>query len=296
MDLQFPSIPVVLIFCLILFMLVKNGKRSRTRNSKLHPGPRKLPLAGNENYTYVIFNNLVKKYGPIMHLQLGEISTVVVSSPRVAQQIMKTHDLIFADRPEILASKIMSYNCAGVAICRYGDYWRQLRKIVVLELSSARQVRLFGSVREEEVSNMIQIISLKDGLPVNLTELTSSLYNDITSRAAFGNKCKDKEVLISLLQEATSLSGGFAMEDLFRSIKMLHFIGGVASKLKRMHKRVDKFLAEVIEEHQRNRTTTECFNDGQSEEDLVDVLLRVQESGELQFPLAMENIKAVILV
>ncbi|OVA20160.1 Cytochrome P450 [Macleaya cordata] len=275
MELQFPFYPLMLPFLLFLFMVIlKKRKRSKTKNpnSKLPPGPKKLPLIGNLHNLLGLphhsLRDLAMKHGPLMHLQLGEVSAIVVSSPKVAKQIMKTHDLNFADRPEILAAKILGYNCTDIVFARYGDYWRQLRKIAVMDLLSAKQVKSFRSLREEEVSNLIQRISLKAGLPINLSETISSLTNDITSRAAFGKRCKDKEVFISLMKEI--------------------------SKLERIHKKVDRILDEIIEEHTRNGTSTINTNSGYFEEDLADVLLRLQESGGLEFPLTTENIKAVL--
>ncbi|XP_026429952.1 premnaspirodiene oxygenase-like [Papaver somniferum] len=271
--------------------------RKTSTNNKLPPGPRKLPLIGNLHnmlgLPHRTLRNLAKKYGPLMHLQLGEFSVVIVSSPRVAKQIMNTRDLLFADRPEFLVGKITGYDSTGIGLSRYGDYWKQLRRISAMELLSASKVRSFRSLREEEVSSMIQSISLKPGSPINLSEKIRSLSNDIICRAAFGNKCKDKEMLISMLHEVARLVG-FAFEDLFPSLKLLHFIGGMKQKLTRIHKKIDMFLEETIEEHRRDKLLTSSTNDGYLEEDFVDVLLRVQESGELKVPLTIDNIKAVI--
>ncbi|RZC85040.1 hypothetical protein C5167_047824 [Papaver somniferum] len=272
-------------------MVLKNGERS---SSKLPPGPRRLPLIGNlHNMVGLVphrsLRNLAKKYGPIMHLQLGEVPILVVSSPSVAKQIMKTHDLVFADRPEIYAAKIMLYDCSNVVFSRYGDYWREMRKIFVLHLLSAKHVPLFRPLREEEVKNTIKSISLQAGVRINLSKRITSLFNTITSRAAFGDKCKVNEEVISMMRESLTLVGG--LEDLFPSLKLLHRIGGMKSKLLGLHQEVDKFLERVIQEHRKSRMVK--IDDGElEEEDLVDALLRVQESGELS--LTTQNIKAVI--
>ncbi|MCL7050572.1 hypothetical protein MKW94_021189, partial [Papaver nudicaule] len=155
MELQFPNfIPVVLSLLPLLLWFIsttKIAKRFKTKpttSSKLPPGPWKVPLLGNLHQLMLgplphhTLRDLAKKHGPLMHLQLGEVSTIVVSSPKVAKQVMNTHDLLFADRGELLAARILTYNYTDVAFSPYGDYWRQLRKIFVLEFLSAKQVLL----------------------------------------------------------------------------------------------------------------------------------------------------------
>ncbi|KAL7249122.1 hypothetical protein ACSBR1_011315 [Camellia fascicularis] len=61
-----------------------------------------------------------------------------------------------------------------------------------------------------------------------------------------------------------------------------------------MHKRIDQILENILNEHRERKRITESGN-GEAEEDLVDVLLRIQQHGDLEFPLTDNNIKAVIL-
>ncbi|KAI3862160.1 hypothetical protein MKX03_013574 [Papaver bracteatum] len=292
------------VFLLLLLMVVKTAIekfKSKNPNSKFLPGPWKLPVVGNLHQLMLghlphhTLRDLARKYGPFMHLQLGEVSTVIVSSPKMAKQIMKTHDLTFADRGATLASKIMTYNCTDVAFSPYGDYWRQLRKIFMLELLSTKRVQSFGSIREEEVSNLINSISLMAGSQINLSEKISSLTNDVTSRAAFGKKSKDKEAFISLIKETTKMASGFAISDLFPSLKFIHVISGMKSKLESLHQKTDKILDNIIKEHIENRTAIKTNKD-EAEEDLVDVLLQLKGNGGPEFAITPNNLKAVILV
>ncbi|PIA26919.1 hypothetical protein AQUCO_08500010v1 [Aquilegia coerulea] len=301
MDLQLMSyFSLFFAFLLLLYMSVKvkRGPETRNQNSKLPPGPWKLPFIGHLHHLLGLphhsLRDLAKKHGPLMLLQLGEVRMLVVSSPRVAKELMKTHDAAFADRPTLLAAEIFSYNYKGIIFSPYGQYWRQLRKICIQELSSAKKVQSWWPVKEEEVSNLIGKISSLTGSPVDLSEILISLTNDIISREAFGKKCKDKDVFVSLMQEVLRLAGGFDFADLFPSLKFLHGIGGTKLKFLKTHRKVDKILEDIITEHRENRKRIETEKVGY-EEDLVDVLLRLQEDDDLAIPIEDTNLKAVIL-
>nr|GMD90018.1 premnaspirodiene oxygenase-like [Ipomoea batatas] len=225
-----------------------------------------------------------------MHLQLGEISAVVISTPRAAKQVLKTHDVAFASRPEILASKIMMNN-EDVAFAPYGEYWRQMRKICIVELLSAKMVSSFSPIREDEVSKLVQYMKSSSGSPVNLTEKIFQYTNAVVCRAAFGTKFKDELGVVSLINEGVALAGGFDVADLFPSRRFLRLLTGMEPTLRKLRRRTDQIFDQIIDQHRQKRKA-----DGFCDEDIVDVLLRLQEQGGFNFPITTDNIKAVIQV
>jgi hypothetical protein len=209
MELHAFSFPIIFTFLLFIFMVVKIArKRSKISHSTLNlpPGPWKLPIIGNMHQfvgslPHRALRDMAKKHGPLMHLRLGEVSTIVVSSPEIAREVMKTHDVIFASRPTSLAIKILTYDSTDIVFAPYGNYWRQLRKICTLELLSPKRVESYQPIREEELSTAINWIASKAGSTINLTEKIFTTAYGITSRAAFGKKCKDQEKFISIVKE-----------------------------------------------------------------------------------------------
>jgi cytochrome P450 len=302
MELQVLSFPILFSFLLFMFMVLKIGKRFKTHHSlSLPPGPWQLPIFGNmHNFSagcppHRALGDLAKKHGPLMLLRLGEVSTVVVSSAEYAKEVMKTHDAIFASRPSVLSSEILSYDCTSIGFAPLGNYWRQLRKICVLELLSPKRVESYRPLREEELSNFIKWIASQAGSPVNLSSKVFSTVYGITSRAAFGKKCQDQEQFIQIVKDVIEFASGFNIADFFPSIKLLHVISGVRPKLEKMHKEADRIMEKIITEHKAKATTKAAGNDA-TEEDLVDVLLKFHEHGDSEFSLTNNNIKAVILV
>jgi len=152
----------------MLFKIVIKLSTSKSSITNLPPGPW-TTLIGNihqiisSSMPYHCLRNLAEKYGPLMHLKLGEVSYKIVTSPELAKEVMKTQDLNFCDKPNLLLSTIFTYNATDIAFCPYADYWRQLRKICVVLLLSSKHVQSFQSIREEEVSKLVKSISTCEG-------------------------------------------------------------------------------------------------------------------------------------
>ncbi|CAN0856106.1 Desmethyl-deoxy-podophyllotoxin synthase, partial [Linum grandiflorum] len=197
-------------------------------------------------------------YGPLIHLQFGQVSAVVISSSEIAKHI---------------------------AFAPYGEYWRQLRRVCTLELLSSRRVGSYRSIREKETSDFVRRIASREGSLTNLSEMIGSLTNSITATAAFGKKCgEEQDEFLRIVKEVLQVASGFSLPDMFPSSTWLHVFSGLEGKLVNIRDLSDKILGKIIDEHRQKKTSGNCTDGVEQEEDLVDVLLLAQKHGHIPFP------------
>ncbi|CAI0540403.1 unnamed protein product, partial [Linum tenue] len=231
---------------------------------QLIPGPARLPLIGNLHnligaLPHPALRNLASQYGPLMHLQLGEISAVVVSTPAMAQEILKTQDLNFADRLRLLAAEIATWGSLDIAFSPHGEYWKQMKRISLTELLGPRKTLSFRGIRETEVSGFIQSLRNCAGKPVNITEKLLNLTNRITTKAAFGYQCVDEDEFVGLVNSAVKAASGFNVGDLYPSLGFLQDLTGMKSELLRTRNGLDLIFAKIIKQHQEKRVGLVAF-------------------------------------
>jgi cytochrome P450 len=292
--------PLLSLVSLISFLYV--FKRIRRGKPNLPPSPPKLPFIGNLHQFGTLphrsLQALSNKYGPLMFLYLGNAPTLVVSSADMASEMMKTHDIICSNRPQTTAANTLLYGCKDVAFSSYGEYWRQVRKICVLELLSLKSVQSFQYVREEEVEVLINNIrdSCLKGESVNLSEMLIATSNNIVSRCILGQKFEEGEDGKSrfghLSRKVMVLLGAFCFGDFFPFLGWIDVLTGFIPSLKATFRELDALFDQVVEEHK----TMQTDNDKPHGRDLVDILLKLQKNGMLDIELTQANLKAIILV
>ncbi|CAK8537941.1 unnamed protein product [Lathyrus sativus] len=279
------------LFILVALNIWRNLKKKGS-TPNLPPGPWKLPIIGHIHHLVTStphrkLRDLAKIHGPLMHLQLGEIFAVVVSSPEYAKEVLKVHDIVFASRPKILAAEILTYGCTNISFSPYGNYWRKVRKICTMELLTQKRVSSFHTIREEVFMNLIKRIidSQKgsgSGSAINITQLVASSTFAIITKAALGDKCKVQEELAAL-GNGESVAGGFDIGELFPSAKWLQLVSGLRPKLERLHRQVDELLEKVIFEHKEEKLKANQGQGDEVEEDLVNILLNYQGGNDSDY-------------
>lgn len=100
------------------------------------------------HWTFAKLNN---QYGQILYVHFGSRSILLVSSPTAAVDCFTKNDIIFANRPGLLAGKHIGYNYISIVSASYGDHWCNLRRIASLELLSSHHLQMLHGIRVDKV-------------------------------------------------------------------------------------------------------------------------------------------------
>ncbi|KAL1568309.1 unspecific monooxygenase [Salvia divinorum] len=295
------TVPLFSFILLIIFL----KRRRSTANKTLPPSPRKLPIIGNLHQLgkspHRSLLSLSKRHGELMLLHLGSKPVVVASSAAAAREIMKNQDLIFSNRPKLSVPNRLTYGSRDVAFSPYGEYWRQVRSICVLQLLSNKRVQSFRRVREEETSLMIERIGRSSavGAAVNLSEELVATTNNVICRVALGRKYGggggEERRFKKFLSEFVELLGASPVGDLITWLAWVDRVGGLNAKVERVAKLFDEFLEHVVREHRDMEKLGRVDGDDDQELDFVDILLQFQRENEKTSIVEDETIKALIL-
>ncbi|KDP31009.1 hypothetical protein JCGZ_11385 [Jatropha curcas] len=260
------------------------------------PSPSRFPIIGNLHqiglYPHRSLQSLAQIHGPIMLLHFGSTPVLVISSSEMAKEIMKTHDIIFANRPKSRIGGKLLYQGKDIANSPYGEYWRQMKSVCVLHLLSNKRVQSFRNVREEETTCMIKRVEkcCSDCLPVNLSEVFASLTNDVVCRVALGRKYSKERKFKELLEEFAMYLGFVDIGDYIPWLSWINLVNGLYSKVEKVAKELDSFLDGVVEEHRDAKDGEDANN-----KDFVDVLLWIQKENMAGFCMDTTSVKALIL-
>uniref|UniRef100_N1R3L0 Cytochrome P450 71A19 n=1 Tax=Aegilops tauschii TaxID=37682 RepID=N1R3L0_AEGTA len=234
-------------------VLLSSRRRRRSAMNEL-PGPWQLPVIGSLHHLvgqlpHRAMRDLARRYGPVLLLRLGEVPTLVVSSREGAREVTKTHDLAFATRPLSATARVLTNGGRDIVFAPYGDHWRQVKKIAVFELLSARRVTSFRAVREEEVAAVLRDVAeaAVATRPVELRACLSALGIDITVRAIMGDRFKERDVFLHALDRSTKLVAGVnpPAPDLFSAGSETTTLEWAFAELMRNPKVMHKATAEV---------------------------------------------------
>ncbi|OAY82482.1 Cytochrome P450 84A1 [Ananas comosus] len=302
--------PPVLFFAFLAVIFVLSVRRRR--KLPLPPGPRALPIIGNmlmmDQLTHRGLAKLAERYGGLLHLRLGFLHAVAVSTPDVAREVLQAQDSAFSNRPATIAITYLTYGRADMAFAHYGPFWRQMRKLCVMKLFSRRRAESWASVRDE-VDSLIRFVARSSGTAVNLGEVIFNLTKNITFRAAFGTQShENQDEFISILQEFSKLFGAFNVGDFIPWLSWMD-LQGINKRLAAARGALDRFVDKIIDEHMaKNAKGADDADDA----DMVDEMLAFLGGGggsadgeqggdhqgdELQSSLRLtrDNIKAIIM-
>ncbi|XP_057982263.1 cytochrome P450 93A3 [Malania oleifera] len=289
-----------LISTLLIQSFIKKRSKSQAAPSVLHPpSPPALPIIGHLHVLSLnlpkSFKNLASKYGPLMRINIGASACFVVSNAAVAKEILKTHDLSFASRPEFGSSDYSIYRGSRFLTAEYGTYWRFMRKICMTELLSASQLSRFIDVREQEIMRLMEILVKRSGAGevCDLGAELMTMANNVVCRMAMSTRCTESAdeaaEVRGLVKEILKLGGKLSLGEVLGPLKKFDLFG-FGKRLRALLLQFDALVEGIMMEHEKKR-----IDGGREKKDMMDILLEIYRDETAEVKLSRNDIKSLFL-
>lgn len=303
------------------FFLHKNWKSSsKEPNSgkKSPPEPTGAwPLIGHlhklsgPNSLHRKLAELADKYGPVFKIRLGNQQAVVISNWEAVKECFTTYDKAFGNRPASSAAVYLGYNYAAFGFAPYGPFWREMRKLVLLEVLSSRRLEMLKHIRISEIETSIKELysditkNNDDGVSpakVVVSEWIEQLTLNIIVRTVAGRRYteygtnKDAQHFKTVVRQFMYTSAQFVVSDII-PIPLLRWLdpNGIIKEMKRIAKEVDDICETWILEHVERRMRNKSGHED-DDKDFIDVLLSKIEDGSTHGHSRDTIIKATVMV
>ncbi|KAJ4709720.1 putative Cytochrome P450 [Melia azedarach] len=270
------------------------------------PGPRGLPIVGSlpfldpELHTY--FASLSHTYGPILKLQFGSKIGIVVSSPASAREILKDHDVTFANRDVIAAARAATYGGRDIAWNPYGPEWRMLRKVCVLKMLSNTTLDSVYELRRRELRETVSYIYSRAGSPINIGEQMFLTILNVIINMLWGGTVQGNEranlgaEFRQTVSEMTGLLGMPNISDFFPALARFD-LQGIVKKMNGLTAKFEKMFDVMIDQRLRmnEKGGDKAGPSGKECKDFLQFLLQLKDEADSKTPLTMIHVRALLM-
>uniref|UniRef100_A0ACD5YBL8 Uncharacterized protein n=1 Tax=Avena sativa TaxID=4498 RepID=A0ACD5YBL8_AVESA len=263
---QWPQLVAILVLPLAFLLLRRQLSRSPGGgglNNKQPPGPWSLPIIGNLHQLGRLPHRslwaLAQKHGPVMLLRLGMVPVVVLTSPEAARVALKTHDAECSSRPLLAGPRLLSYGFKDVVFAPWSDYVREMRKLFVIELLSARRVQTAYHARDTQIDKLVAKLSAA-ARPVRLEEHVFDTMDRIVGLFVFGESYAGEQFkgeFVPLLNETMDMLSSFSAEDFFPNAagRLIDRLTGIKARREAVFHKLDRFYEHIIQQNDMRKAT-----------------------------------------
>lgn len=282
------------------------------RRKPYPPGPKGLPIIGNlmmkDQMNHRGLAKLAERYGGLFHLKIGFVHVMVVSRPEEARQVLQVQDKIFSNRPVSIAIDYLTYGGVDMVFAHCGPFWRNMRKLFIMQLFSRKRTETWQSIRDE-VDCLVPALASRAGTPVNIGEEVFNLTKNVIYRAALGTKMSEgQNEFLAVLQELSQLFGTLNIADYIPCLTWFD-PSKLNDRLVKARSALGGFIDPIIDNHMNKKKAMNGFtnqeNNVQEFHDVVDELLNFysedskvnaeSEDPQIPFKLTKDNIRAIIM-
>lgn len=249
-------------------------------------------------------SQISRRHGPVALLQFGSRRVLVVSSPDAAEECLTKNDVVFANRPRLLAGKHLGYNYTSLAWSPYGDHWRNLRRIASLEILSTNRLLTLSSIRAGEVRSLLRLLAKSGGQSVNMKSaffelMLNVMMQMIAGKRYYGENVREAEEarkFREIVTESFKVGGATNIGEFLPFLRKMG-LKGVEEKLMELQKKRDEFMQSLIDESwsgKGDKSPEAAAVEGGKRKTLIQVLLSLRETEPEYYK--DETIKSLMLV
>ncbi|PPS06380.1 hypothetical protein GOBAR_AA14267 [Gossypium barbadense] len=240
---------------------------------------------------------MADKYGPIFTFRLGVFPALIISNHEAVKECFTTNDRVLANRPRSNAGIYLGYDHAGFGFAPYGEYWRQVRKLAMVELLSTRRLETLKHVQISEVNAFIKDLYLfcmlnetnpnpKLVISQKLEALTlNTIMRLMAGKRYFwdttnGEDDEEAAHVAKVIKDFMYVSGLISPSEVVPFLGWMDsmFMGQVKS-MKRVAREIDSIVGEWVEEHKLKRLKSEAKPDNTP--DFIDLMLSAIEEDSM---------------
>nr|QNS29951.1 cytochrome P450 [Nothapodytes nimmoniana] len=254
-------------------------------------------LGGRSKLPHIALGELADKYGPVFTIRLGKHRVLVVSSWEVAKELFTKYDVSVSSRPDFVAARVLGYDGAMFGLSPYGPYWRELRKIVSMELLSGRRLELIKHIRvselESSMKELYDLWSKRESSSGHVLVEMKQWFGDLTLNVIFrmvagkryfgGAASGDEEEAAwqcqKVMRDFMYFLGVNVLADAVPLLGWLDW-GGNEKAMKRTAKEMEELVCGWLEEHHRKRNSAMAMDAPSNDQDFMDVMLSAASGSE----------------
>ncbi|XP_077782675.1 cytochrome P450 2K1-like [Podarcis muralis] len=252
-------IPVLFLFILMVYFVLKLGTFWNKSSQKLPPGPRPLPLIGNLHIMdlkrpHRTMLKLSKQYGPVFSIQMGPQKAVVLTGYETVKEALVNQADAFADRPIVPLFQELAQGF-GVILSN-GENWKVMRRFVVSTLRAyGMGKRTIEDRIVEECSVLIKKFESYEGNPFETTIIMNAAVANIIVAILLDKRFDHEDPtyirLLKLNNENVRIVGSFSVM-LYNMFPALGFLLGARKTILQNRDELFAFINATFIKHLRD--------------------------------------------
>ncbi|KAM0995847.1 hypothetical protein ACFX13_005987 [Malus domestica] len=291
----------------------KNDSKVFKPNYPLPPTPKCLkpwPIVGNlpellaNKPTFRWIHKMMDEMNTeIACIRLGNTNVIPITCPQLSREILKKQDAIFASRPRIISTFLVTKGYKTAALVPFGEQWKKMRKVITSELLTPMRHKWLTDKRVEEADHIVKYVynqcnNNEGGGIVNLRLATQHYCANVIKKMVlnkryFGEEMEDggpgleEQKYLENVFTILNYIYSFSVSDYIPCLRGLDLDGHekiIKDAIRDTTKYQDPLIEERVCEHQKLGNNKEAH-------DLLDILISLKDKNGEPL-LSLEEIKA----